>query len=99
MNFAEESMEVISYYGSQTSSHLAVELGAYSTVKGSLWDQGILPIDYVEIVAKSRPDFFFSSRRRHTRSLSVSWARRARLVLSPSSGQDRVLHLKISVVS
>lgn len=59
VEFADESMEVISYYAIQTSSDLAVERGAYSTFKGSLWDQGILPIDSLEIVAKSRPDRMF----------------------------------------
>ncbi|EXD66121.1 ribonucleoside-diphosphate reductase, alpha subunit [Acinetobacter baumannii 58452] len=59
VNFADESMEVISYYAIQTSSDLAVERGAYSTFKGSLWDQGILPIYSLEIVAKSRPERMF----------------------------------------
>lgn len=59
VNFADESMEVISYYAIQTSSDLAVERGAYSTFKGSLWNQGILPIDSLEIVAKSRPERMF----------------------------------------
>ncbi|EPO3500294.1 ribonucleoside-diphosphate reductase subunit alpha [Acinetobacter baumannii] len=59
VNFADELMEVISYYAIQTSSDLAVERGAYSTFKGSLWDQGILPIDSLEIVAKSRPERMF----------------------------------------
>ncbi|RSP92908.1 ribonucleoside-diphosphate reductase subunit alpha [Acinetobacter baumannii] len=59
VNFADESMEVISYYAIQTSSDLAVERGTYSTFKGSLWDQGILPIDSLEIVAKSRPERMF----------------------------------------
>ncbi|HDX5933039.1 ribonucleoside-diphosphate reductase subunit alpha [Acinetobacter baumannii] len=59
VNFADESMEVISYYAIQTSSDLAIERGAYSTFKGSLWDQGILPIDSLEIVAKSRPERMF----------------------------------------
>ncbi|MEJ7953455.1 ribonucleoside-diphosphate reductase subunit alpha [Acinetobacter baumannii] len=59
VNFADESMEVISYYAIQTSSDLAVERGAYSTFRGSLWDQGILPIDSLEIVAKSRPERMF----------------------------------------
>ncbi|HCA4901491.1 ribonucleoside-diphosphate reductase subunit alpha [Acinetobacter baumannii] len=59
VNFADESMEVISYYAIQTSSDLAVERGAYSTFKGSLWDQGILPIDSLELVAKSRPERMF----------------------------------------
>lgn len=59
VEFADESMEVISYFAIQTSSDLAVERGAYSTFKGSLWDQGILPIDSLELVAKSRPERMF----------------------------------------
>ncbi|WP_436658651.1 ribonucleoside-diphosphate reductase subunit alpha [Acinetobacter sp. P1(2025)] len=59
VDFADESMEVISYYAIQTSSDLALERGAYSTFKGSLWDQGILPIDSLELVAKSRPQRMF----------------------------------------
>ena len=59
VDFADESMEVISYYAIETSSNLAVERGSYSTFKGSLWDQGILPIDSLEIVAKSRPERMF----------------------------------------
>ena len=45
VDFADESMEAVSYYAIETSSNLAIERGAYSTFKGSLWDQGILPID------------------------------------------------------
>ncbi|ENU42909.1 ribonucleoside-diphosphate reductase subunit alpha [Acinetobacter seifertii] len=59
VDFADESMEVISYYAIETSSNLAVERGSYSTFKGSLWDQGILPIDSLEIVSKSRPERMF----------------------------------------
>ncbi|MFV5463303.1 ribonucleoside-diphosphate reductase subunit alpha, partial [Acinetobacter sp. 207] len=59
VEFADESMEVISYYAIQTSSDLAVERGTYETFKGSLWDQGILPIDSLDIVAKSRPERMF----------------------------------------
>ncbi|MBQ1495228.1 MAG: ribonucleoside-diphosphate reductase subunit alpha [Acinetobacter sp.] len=59
VDFADESMEVISYYAIQTSSDLALERGAYSTFEGSLWDQGILPIDSLELVAKSRPERMF----------------------------------------
>ncbi len=59
VNFADESMEVISYYAIETSSDLAVERGTYSTFKGSLWDQGILPIDSLNLVAKTRPEGMF----------------------------------------
>ncbi|MBF7695874.1 ribonucleoside-diphosphate reductase subunit alpha [Acinetobacter rathckeae] len=59
VEFADESMEVISYHAIQASSDLAVERGTYSTFKGSLWDQGILPIDSLDLVAKSRPEKMF----------------------------------------
>jgi ribonucleoside-diphosphate reductase alpha chain len=70
IQFADTSMEVISYYAISTSSDLAVERGAYSSFKGSLWDQGIMPIDSLEIVAKSRPDRMFEV----DRSSTLDWA-------------------------
>ena len=59
VEFADESMEVISYYAIETSSNLAVERGTYETFKGSLWDQGILPIDSLNLVAQTRPEGMF----------------------------------------
>lgn len=66
VDFADESMEVISYYAIKASSDLAVERGAYETFKGSLWDQGILPIDSLELVAESRPTGMFQMDRKRT---------------------------------
>ncbi|XID76009.1 ribonucleoside-diphosphate reductase subunit alpha [Alkanindiges sp. WGS2144] len=66
VEFADRSMEAISYHAIHTSSELAVERGSYSTFKGSLWDQGILPIDSLEIVAKSRPERMFDVDRSQT---------------------------------
>jgi ribonucleoside-diphosphate reductase alpha chain len=54
VDFADESMEAISYYAILASTELASERGAYSTFKGSLWDQGILPIDSIELMEKGR---------------------------------------------
>lgn len=45
VQFADTSMEVISYYAIQASCDLAEERGSYSSFQGSLWSQGILPID------------------------------------------------------
>ena len=42
--FADRSMEALSYFAIAASSALADERGAYSTFEGSLWSQGILPI-------------------------------------------------------
>ena len=43
--FADESMEVISWYAIEASSKLARERGSYASFEGSLWSQGVLPID------------------------------------------------------
>ncbi len=45
VNFADRSMEAVSYYAIQASSDLAAERGKYQSYEGSLWSQGILPID------------------------------------------------------
>jgi ribonucleoside-diphosphate reductase alpha chain len=52
--FANESMEVVSYYAILASSELAKERGAYETYKGSKWDRNIFPQDTVELLAKER---------------------------------------------
>jgi len=54
IKFADESMEVISYFAITASSQLAKERGSYSTFEGSLWSQGILPIDSLQKVIDSR---------------------------------------------
>lgn len=45
VEFADASMEAISYFAILASSELAKERGVYHTYKGSLWDQGVFPID------------------------------------------------------
>lgn len=54
IQFADRSMEAISYYAILASSTLAKERGAYESYEGSLWDQGILPIDSIEKLRESR---------------------------------------------
>lgn len=54
VEFADRSMELISYYAIEASSNLAEERGAYSSFNGSLWSQGILPIDSIALLEKSR---------------------------------------------
>ena len=54
LKFADESMEVISYHAIQASTNLAEERGTYSSYKGSLWDQGILPIDSLKLLQAVR---------------------------------------------
>ena len=54
VEFADRSMEAICYYAYWASTELARERGKYSSYKGSLWDQGILPPDTVELLARER---------------------------------------------
>jgi ribonucleoside-diphosphate reductase alpha chain len=52
--FADRSMEMISYYAIEASSNLAKERGAYESFQGSLWSQGILPLDSITLLQKNR---------------------------------------------
>jgi len=52
--FADRSMEAVSYYTISASTDLAEERGTYASFEGSLWRQGILPIDSVRTVEEER---------------------------------------------
>ena len=54
MSFADESMEAVCYYAYWASTELARERGKYASYKGSLWDQGVLPIDTLDRLASER---------------------------------------------
>lgn len=57
VQFADTSMEAISYYAIKASTDLAEERGTYQSYEGSLWSQGILPIDSLDLLAKERNGF------------------------------------------
>jgi ribonucleoside-diphosphate reductase alpha chain len=54
VEFADQSMEAVCYHAYWASTELARERGQYSSYKGSLWDQGILPLDTLDLLAKAR---------------------------------------------
>jgi len=54
VEFADLSMEMISYYAINASSKLAEERGCYETYPGSLWSKGILPIDSLKLLQSER---------------------------------------------
>jgi ribonucleoside-diphosphate reductase alpha chain len=54
VEFADRSMEQVTYTAYSASSDLAEERGPYSTFKGSLWDRGILPLDSLKVLAQER---------------------------------------------
>lgn len=57
IEFADQSMEAVSYYSIQASTNLSEERGTYSSYTGSLWSQGILPIDSIQKLKGSRGDY------------------------------------------
>ena len=54
VEFADVAMEQISYFAIRSSAELAGERGAYESYEGSLWDQGILPIDSISRLKDNR---------------------------------------------
>ncbi len=54
MQFADQSMEMISYYAILASSKLAKERSAYPSYKGSKWSRGILPYDTLKLLEEQR---------------------------------------------
>jgi len=54
VDFADRSMEAISYFAILASSELARERGKYSSYTGSKWDRGLLPIDTIDILEYER---------------------------------------------
>ncbi|OUR88988.1 ribonucleoside-diphosphate reductase subunit alpha [Methylophaga sp. 42_8_T64] len=57
VTFADTSMEAVSYYTIEASSNLAEERGVYKSYEGSLWSQGILPIDSIKILKEARGEY------------------------------------------
>jgi len=57
ITFADTNMETVSYYAIQASTQLAEERGSYTTYAGSLWSQGILPIDSMQRLADDRKEY------------------------------------------
>jgi len=58
VEFADRSMEAVSYYAINASSQLAAERGKYPSFDGSLWSKGILPIDSLELLEQERGEYF-----------------------------------------
>lgn len=57
VEFADTSMEAVSYFAIKASSDLAVERGQYTSYNGSLWSQGILPIDSLKKLIEKRGNY------------------------------------------
>lgn len=54
VEFADHSMEAISYFAILASTELAHERGKYPSYAGSKWDRGLLPIDTLGLLEEQR---------------------------------------------
>ncbi|WP_341912533.1 ribonucleoside-diphosphate reductase subunit alpha [Polaromonas sp. YR568] len=68
VDFADKSMEAVCYHAYWASTELARERGKYTSYKGSLWDQGILPLDTLDLLAKQRGGYLEVDR-----SVTLDW--------------------------
>lgn len=68
VEFADRSMEAISYYAILASADLARERGRYPTYVGSEWDRGLLPIDTIQRLEEERGEAIPVDR-----SMSLDW--------------------------
>jgi ribonucleoside-diphosphate reductase alpha chain len=65
VDFADRSMEIVSYYAILGSSELARERGSYESFKGSKWDRGIFPLDTIALLEAERGEQIPVSRTAH----------------------------------
>ncbi len=86
VEFADRSMEQISYYAIEASTLLAEERGKYSSFEGSLWSQGILPIDSIELLAKQRGQYLAQDR-----SQTLDWDALRKRVMKVGMRNSNVL--------
>jgi len=61
VEFADRSMEAISYYAINASSKLASERGPYATFSGSLWSRGIMPVDSLKLLKHERGEQYLEA--------------------------------------
>jgi len=54
VELADTTMEAVSYFAIRASTDLAEERGRYSSFDGSLWSQGVLPIDSLKRLGEER---------------------------------------------
>lgn len=77
LEFADRSMEAISYYAIEASSDLAQERGSYESFPGSLWSKGVLPIDSIEFLQRTRGQYL-----EQDRSQTLDWNTLRRKVMA-----------------
>jgi ribonucleoside-diphosphate reductase alpha chain len=68
VEFADRSMEAVTYYAYWASTDMAEERGRYHSFAGSLWDRGILPHDSIKLLGEERGGYL-----EYNDSVSLDW--------------------------
>ena len=68
VEFADRSMEAVSYFSIKASTDLASERGTYPSFEGSLWSRGVLPHDSITLLEQGRGGYLDMDR-----SSSLDW--------------------------
>ncbi len=68
VEFADRTMEAVSWFTIKASTDLAEERGRYASFDGSLWSRGILPIDSIELLEQGRGGYL-----QQDRSATLDW--------------------------
>ena len=87
VDFADKSMELISYHAIHASTELAKERGSFETFEGSLWSKGILPKDSIEILAENRGSEYLNV----DRSETLDWDTLRKKVMSDGMRNSNVM--------
>ena len=87
VEFADKSMELISYNAIYASTELAKERGKYESFDGSLWSKGILPKDSIEILAENRGSEYLNV----DRSESLDWESLRKKVMKDGMRNSNVI--------
>tara|TARA_B110000014_G_scaffold257906_2_gene243201 strand:+ start:6296 stop:9154 length:2859 start_codon:yes stop_codon:yes gene_type:complete len=87
VEFADKSMEMVSYFAIKASSNLASERGKYSTYDGSLWSKGILPIDSLKNLRENRGEDYLDV----DESSKMDWPKLRELINSQGMRNSNVM--------
>ena len=87
IEFADRSMELISYHAILASTELAKERGSYESFEGSLWSKGILPKDSIEILEENRGGEYLKV----DRSETLDWEKLRKKVMKDGMRNSNVM--------
>ena len=87
IEFADRSMELISYHAILASTELAKERGSYESFEGSLWSKGILPKDSIDILEENRGEEYLKV----DRSETLDWEKLRKKVMKDGMRNSNVM--------